>query len=309
MPDLSNGYPHPARGHERAARAALDTPVGAPRQRWLQARGGVSQAPRPRRPQRRAAAARRRRRSSISRLGQALDRRPRRSDHAATICGERQRRGRRRRPGRAPRSGRQACRARGRTGAPPEATDTHAVVGDQPQARVERAQRQVALARAGRALDQDAAPAAARRSGDQAGVDGSRQRLGLPAGRRTKRAPATAPSASVAVLGPDACRRGPRRSGGRSTGRGRSCRRTPRPWAARCRSARTRSPDSPAGCRGRRRRPWRSTRPRAALPGRPRTSPPGGLNERALSIRLRNTWPSGPSRPEHRSPARRRRAA
>ena len=41
--------------------------------------------------------------------------------------------------------------------------------------------------------------------------------------------------------------------------------------------------------------------------GRPRTSPPGGLNERALSIRLRNTWPSGPSRPEHRDRLERRR--
>ena len=29
-----------------------------------------------------------------------------------------------------------------------------------------------------------------------------------------------------------------------------------------------------------------------------RTSPPSGLKVRALSIRLRNTWPSGVSRPD-----------
>ena len=51
--------------------------------------------------------------------------------------------------------------------------------------------------------------------------------------------------------------------------------------------------------RARRRRPWRPPR-RLRPPSRrrlTRTSPPGGLNERALSMRLRNTWPSGPSRP------------
>ena len=50
-----------------------------------------------------------------------------------------------------------------------------------------------------------------------------------PAGRRTKRAPATCAVPRRRGSRPGSCRRAPRRSGGRSRGQGRSCRRTPRP--------------------------------------------------------------------------------
>ena len=58
--------------------------------------------------------------------------------------------------------------------APVGGEDHDPVVGDQPEAGVEGAQGQVALAGARRALDQGAPPQAALAPGDQAGCDGSR---------------------------------------------------------------------------------------------------------------------------------------
>ena len=68
------------------------------------------------------------------------------------------------------------------------------VVGDQAQAMIEGAKRQVALAGAGRALDQRAAPGSIDTGGDQAGMDDHRRASGRVT---TKRAPSTTPSGPV----------------------------------------------------------------------------------------------------------------
>src|SRR5690606_40840397 len=78
---------------------------------------------------------------------------------------------------------------------PPFGTpDDGAVIGHQPEAGLQAAQRQVALAGPGGALDQCAPPASAGPAGDQPSMQDQWRASGS---RMVKRAPSTLPSASV----------------------------------------------------------------------------------------------------------------
>src|SRR5436190_346470 len=79
----------------------------------------------------------------------------------------------------------------------------HPVVGHQPEALGKRSQREVALAVAGRPLDQHAAPETAPEACDKARMDDpvAADAQGLASGRMIrKRAPATEPSSVMRLL-------------------------------------------------------------------------------------------------------------
>ena len=232
-------------------------------------------------------------------------------------------------PGRAPRS------ARERGGRPHQQAavtglEMDAVVGDQAGERQQRRCRRPAssasasrdLPAAGRPADQHGARA--RPAPPRRGRSELRRRHHIAGSRTMKRAPSTAGASSAAparhaVLHPDAAamrlddllgdRQAQVPNSGRSPGA-----------AGRCRSARRSSRSASGATPG----PSSSTTISTSFFSRrqvTRTVPPGGENERALSIRLSITWPSrefvaghhegAPARRPRRSgsPARRRRAA